>query len=95
MLLYAKREMPFIDQKHPKIPSLSGDFARIQTKVAPQNPYDNIERKTDFDVNNSIDHVKQPTVNPKEVVHQNYSVKNRENELKSILKKSSDRPFAE
>lgn len=81
--------MPMINQNHPDIPSLSGDFARIQTKVPPQNPYDNVKRNVDPGINHSIDHVKHPTVTPKKANHEDYLVKNRENELRSILKKNN------
>lgn len=79
-----------LDDSERKIIGLAGDFARIQTKVAPQNPYDNVNRVTDKEVNNSMDHIKQPIVNPKGTAYQDYMVKNRENEIKSILKKSAE-----
>jgi hypothetical protein len=73
--------------QHESLTSLNGDFARIQTKVAPQNPYDNIKRNTDTEVNKSLDHIMQPTVNSKKTNHSDYNVDKREKELKSILKK--------
>ena len=78
-----------IDETEPRVPSLSGDFARILTKVPPNNPYDNVHRTADREVNHSMDHVKHPIVNPKHSAHQDFTVKNRETELKSILKKST------
>lgn len=66
---------------------MSGDLTRIVTKVPPHNPHDNVQRTADRDINNSIDHVKHPIVNPKNTMHQDYSVRNREIELRSILKK--------
>ncbi|CAF0704702.1 unnamed protein product [Brachionus calyciflorus] len=66
--------------------SLAGDFSRIQTRVPPQNAYDQIKRPVDIGINNSIDNVKHPIVNMKDTNHQNFLVANREKEIKSILK---------
>ena len=79
--------MPEVNQLMPEIPSLSGDFARIQTKVPPQNPYDNIKRSVDVEINHHRDHVSQPIVNPKHSNHSDYLLGNPEDRLKSILKK--------
>jgi hypothetical protein len=67
------REMPQIAQNNPEIPSLSGDFARIQTRVAPQNPYDNITRVVDSEANHSMDFVKRPIINAKGPTYADYS----------------------
>lgn len=68
------RKLPMIDQKFPDIPSLSGDFARIQTKVPPENPYNLIYKPTDPYVNHSLDQtaIKHAIVNPKKRNHQDY-----------------------
>ena len=80
--------MPEINQLMPEITSLSGDFARIQTRVPPQNPYDNIKRKVDTEINHSRDHVNQPIVNAKHPNHADYVLGKSEDRLKSILKKN-------
>jgi hypothetical protein len=64
--------MPEIAQNDPERTSLSGDFARIQTRVAPQNPYDNINRMTDPEINHSLDHAKHPIVIQKNYTHADY-----------------------
>ena len=56
------RKMPNLAQNDPKIQSLSGDFARIQTRVAPQNPYDNIQRVAVPEANHSLDFVQHPII---------------------------------
>lgn len=61
-----------IDQKFPVIPSLSGDFARIQTKVPPENPYNLIYKPTDPYANHSLDQSNHPIVNPKKRNHGDY-----------------------
>ena len=63
-----------IDQKFPVIPSLSGDFARIQTKVPPENPYNLVYKPTDPYVNHSLDQtiINHAIVNPKKRNHQDY-----------------------
>jgi len=76
--------MPVVNQNHPQIPSLSGDFARIQTKVAPENPYDAVKRLTDPGVNNSIDHVTHPTIVPKHPNHEDYLIVKKEERLASM-----------
>lgn len=65
--------MPSVAQNNPDIPSLSGDFARIQTRVAPQNPYDNIRREVDPGVNHSLDFIQHPIVINKDTTHADYS----------------------
>jgi hypothetical protein len=80
--------MPEINQLMPEINSLSGDFARIQTKVPPQNPYDNIKRPVELGVNHSMDHVSQPITNSKFPNHSDYLLDSPEDRLKSILKKN-------
>lgn len=67
--------------------SLAGDFSIIQTRVPPQNPYDQISRPVDKAINSSIDSVKYPIVNAKEINDKSFIVENREKEIKSILKK--------
>lgn len=67
--------------------SLAGDFSIIQTRVPPQNPYDQISRPVDIAINNSIDNAKHPIVNAKEINDKSFLVENREKEIKSILKK--------
>lgn len=82
------RLMPEVNQMMPNdITSLSGDFARIQTKVSPQNPYDNIKRSVDLGANHSMDHVSQPIVNSKFSNHADFLLANQDDRLKSILKK--------
>jgi hypothetical protein len=80
--------MPQIPNSNTDPKSLSGDFAHIQTKVPPQNPFDNVTRTTDTDVNNSIDHVKHPIIMQKESTHQDFLLGTKEQRLKSILKKN-------
>ncbi len=67
------REMPQVTQNDPQTASLSGDFARIQTRVAPQNPYDNIQREVDVEANHSMDFVKRPIIINKGPTHADYS----------------------
>ena len=58
--------MPNLSHINPReTANLNGDFARIQTKVAPQNPYDNIQRLTNEEINNSMDHTSIPIKNSK------------------------------
>jgi hypothetical protein len=77
--------MPNIERSNQEPRSLGGDFAQIQTKVPPQNPYDQVPRPTEPDVNHSLDNVKHPIVNQKDPTHQDYLTTNQR--LRSILKK--------
>jgi hypothetical protein len=61
-----------------EIPNLNGDFARIQTKVAPQNPYDQIKRDANPEINHSLDNVSRPTVISKKTNHEDYLIKKKE-----------------
>ena len=79
--------MPEVDQGHPELRSLNGDLTRIQTKVPPSNPYNQVAQTTDSEINKSIDHLSHPIVVAKKTNNEDYLVKNREKELRSILKK--------
>ena len=61
-----------VDQNFPEIPSLSGDFARIQTKVPPENPYNQLYKPADPYANHSLDQTNHPIVNPKTRNHGDY-----------------------
>lgn len=65
--------MPDVAQNDPPIQSLSGDFARIQTRVAPQNPYDYVKRETDPAINHSMDFIKRPINIEKTHTHADYA----------------------
>lgn len=89
IVLLFLREIPRLEET--KIEkSMYGDFSRIQTKVPPQNPYDNVNRHADVEINHSMDHMKYPTVNAKHTNHVGFLTHNRENEIKSILKKTNN-----
>jgi hypothetical protein len=66
-----------IDQNFPQIPSLSGDFARIQTRVPPGNPYNLIHNPTDPFANHSNDNTHHPIVNSKNRNHGDYIQMNK------------------
>lgn len=78
------RKLATVDQNHPKIPSLSGDFAAISTKVPPMVPYNIIDKVADPDTNHSLDHVLHPAVNPKKSNYAEYLPDRRERELKKL-----------
>jgi hypothetical protein len=80
--------MPQIPHSNTGPKSLSGDFSQIQTKVPPQNPFDNVTRTTDTDVNHSIDHVKHPVNMQKDHTQADFLLGTKEQRLKSILKKN-------
>ena len=83
------REMPLVNQNHPQNPThLAGDFTRIQTKVPPSNTNDYIERLVDTGINHSSDNMNHPIVINKLPNQKEFLVANRENELRSIMKKS-------
>jgi hypothetical protein len=64
-LLFDCRKLPTVEQNMPPLSSLNGDFLRIQTKVPPSNPYNQIEMKTDPYTNHSLAHVQNPIQNLK------------------------------
>jgi len=84
------RQMPLINQNHPTNPThLAGDFTRIQTKVPPSNTNDNIARPVDTGVNHSSDHMNYPIVLGKRPNQKEFMADKREQELKSILKRTA------
>lgn len=82
------REMPNVTHKLYS-PSLYGDFSKIQTKVPPSNPYDNIDRPVETNQNLACESQNFPIVINKNPNDAQYMVASREKELKSILKKET------
>ena len=82
--------MPHVAQLHAAPPThLAGDFTRLQTKVPPSNPNDQIARPTDPAVNNSIDSAKYPIVIQQRSNAKQCLPQTREMEIKSILKRTA------
>jgi hypothetical protein len=84
------RAMPHVAQLHAAPPThLAGDFTRLQTKVPPSNPNDQIARPTDPAVNNSIDSAKYPIVIQQRSNAKQCLPQTREMEIRSILKRTA------
>lgn len=74
------RELPLHVQK---IESLTGDFARIVSRVPPDNPFNAINKPADPEINNSLDNMKHSIVIAKPSSDPSYHSTNREKELKA------------
>jgi hypothetical protein len=72
-------------------PSLYGDFSKIETTVPPNNPYDNISRSIANSTNQNLPSDSQnfPIVIAQNSNDAQFMTKNRETELRSILKNSA------
>ena len=66
-----------------KIESLTGDLARMVTRVPPQIPFNNINKIADPEINNSLDNMKHSIIISKPRNDPSYHATNREKELKA------------